>query len=305
MGIKNFHKFMMMYAPHTFKTKTLFDYRGQILAVDANLILYDMLGKCIGYNCRTEKTGYDHFYDQLSDMLVCARKFDIKLIFVFDGETPDIKKEKVMERRKQKEKAKDLVITDDMSMDEKRKIMFATMHLTRELREGARRTLRMNSIDIIDAPYEADSQCAKLSRNGIVDGVITTDFDILTFGGRKIITDMFKFEQHYGRKYVTEISIDDILKNLKLSFDSFVDLCILMGTDYSERTGLRFEQCYDMITKHKTIESIDEPLVSLDKIDYIGIRKYFSECCGIDFIFSERKDVTLSDLCQMRFGSFF
>lgn len=47
--------------------------------------------------------------------------------------------------------------------------------------------LRNRGIKYIIAPYEADAQLAYLSRNGIVDIVITEDSDLLAFGAKKIL----------------------------------------------------------------------------------------------------------------------
>lgn len=45
---------------------------------------------------------------------------------------------------------------------------------------------RSAGVECIVAPYEADSQLAYLSKEGIVDLVITEDSDLLVFGCRKV-----------------------------------------------------------------------------------------------------------------------
>ena len=40
-------------------------------------------------------------------------------------------------------------------------------------------------IPYVQAPEEADSQCAYLNKKGLVDAVLTEDMDILTFGAPK------------------------------------------------------------------------------------------------------------------------
>ena len=42
-------------------------------------------------------------------------------------------------------------------------------------------------VECIVAPYEADSQLAYLSMQGLVDLVITEDSDLLVFGCKKVI----------------------------------------------------------------------------------------------------------------------
>lgn len=47
--------------------------------------------------------------------------------------------------------------------------------------------LKNRGIKFIIAPYEADAQLAYLSRNNIVDIIITEDSDLLAFGAKKIL----------------------------------------------------------------------------------------------------------------------
>lgn len=45
---------------------------------------------------------------------------------------------------------------------------------------------RRVDVECIVAPYEADAQLAYLSREGIVDLVITEDSDLLVFGSKRV-----------------------------------------------------------------------------------------------------------------------
>ncbi len=292
MGIKNFHKFITTYSPRTIVNRQLGSYRGQTFAVDANLMLYKMLGKCIAKNCYEKEISSfsnDFLYEQLVDVIECARKLSIKLIFVFDGPTPDIKLETVELRRKKRERRKvepnELV---SMTIEERRKAMMSAIHLTGEMRDESKRTLAAHGVEVITAPHEADSQCAKLSRDGIVDGVVTDDYDILAFGGKKIIMNIFKYKDHRANHYVSEICLDRLLVNLKITFDSFVDMCILMGTDYSKKTGLHYNDCFNIIKKYKDIEHYIGSTGSGETIDlgvkFHEIRKYFKDCEGIEYV---------------------
>jgi exonuclease-1 len=54
------------------------------------------------------------------------------------------------------------------------------------------KALRAEGIDYVVAPYEADAQLCYLEREGIVDGIITEDSDLLVFGCKHVI---FKLEK--------------------------------------------------------------------------------------------------------------
>ena len=43
---------------------------------------------------------------------------------------------------------------------------------------------------VIISPYEADAQLAFLSREGVVDGILSEDSDLLVFGTKTLITKM-------------------------------------------------------------------------------------------------------------------
>lgn len=48
------------------------------------------------------------------------------------------------------------------------------------------KALQAESIDYIVAPYEADAQMAFMEKEGLVDGIITEDSDMLVFGCRNV-----------------------------------------------------------------------------------------------------------------------
>jgi flap endonuclease-1 len=81
--------------------------------------------------------------------------------------------------------------------------------------------LQSLGIPFLKAVSESEETCAFLQKNGIVDYVLTEDTDSLTFGAKKVIL---------GEKLYC---LDTILSGLELKFDSFIDLCILCGCDYT------------------------------------------------------------------------
>ncbi len=46
--------------------------------------------------------------------------------------------------------------------------------------------LRAENIDYVVAPYEADAQLCFLEKEGLVDGIITEDSDLLVFGCKQV-----------------------------------------------------------------------------------------------------------------------
>lgn len=125
--------------------------------------------------------------------------------------------------------------------------------------EEAKKLLRLMGVPVVDAPCEADSQCVAFVKSGQCYGVATEDMDTLTLGVPLLIRYLTVSEAR--KKPVLEVSLNKVLEGLDLDMDQFIDLCILMGCDYSETIhGIGPKTAYKLIKKHKNIETILENL---------------------------------------------
>ncbi|KXT05469.1 hypothetical protein AC578_10974 [Pseudocercospora eumusae] len=98
--------------------------------------------------------------------------------------------------------------------------------------------------DVLEVPYhrapgEAEAECAKLQRLGVVDAVWSDDCDSFMFG----CTTLIKEHQKAGQKKdclgkVRIYKASTILRNFDLDGDSLVLFAVLAGGDY-DLTGLR------------------------------------------------------------------
>lgn len=167
---------------------------------------------------------------------------------VFDGKPPDLKRKKLEERRRSRERA----IEESSKIEDKTSEDYMRQH---KRSVGIRDIHYKETIDLIRAmglievqsPGEADPQCAAIASSlHNIDGVISEDSDVLIFGGPKVI-------KSFSRKssIVSEISLADILESLKNKANNilrsyqqseitefkeeyFVDSRILLGTDYND-----------------------------------------------------------------------
>ena len=313
MGIKNFYKFLQKYSPESFIKRKIGDYSGKTLGVDANLILYTFLKKNINYllkinngNINDNIDSYEMFYYHLMEMVLCSYKNNIKLLMVFDGKTPDIKKGTVFDRKIEREKAKNElkemneIIDEDISLDDEKKkkdLLIKTVHLNSKLIKSVKEILGYCGIPCIDAPYEADTQLAYLSKNNYIDGIISNDFDNLTFGGKKIILDFFGYKNDYF-KPVIELDLENILKNLQINYDTFVELCILMGSDYSDKPQYSYEYIFNLLKQHGNYNNIPEKneFKLPENLDIEHIKKYFK--------YPEIDEYNQEKYVQLKFFSF-
>lgn len=59
--------------------------------------------------------------------------------------------------------------------------------VTTEHNEDCKRLLCLMGVPVIDAPSEAEAQCAAMAKAGVVYGAATEDMDCLTFGCPRLI----------------------------------------------------------------------------------------------------------------------
>ena len=89
--------------------------------------------------------------------------------------------------------------------------------------------IQLLGIPLIQAPCEAEAQCAELNKKKKVFGVVTEDMDFLAFGGEIMIKGLCKGKES------KIIRLENVLEGLKLNQEQFVDLCLLCGCDYLQR----------------------------------------------------------------------
>ncbi len=110
-------------------------------------------------------------------------------------------------------------------------------------------------IAYVEAYGEADGMLAQLCNENVVDAVVSDDSDLLAFGCKKLLRN---FDVHNDE--ITEYRLDNILETLSLSYSQFLDMCILMGTDFNERLRKSPEVIYDMILKNHDMHGVVQTL---------------------------------------------
>jgi flap endonuclease-1 len=177
-------------------------------------------------------------------------KYGILPIYVFDGKCPKEKRQVVAKRRNDKkifrQKCDDI---EDKSSPEFIKNFRRGFSLSKEQIDECKKVLDLMGLKYVNAPEEADQQCASLAfyyKNDSV-GVISDDWDILMYGS-PIILKEFTFKN--PNNSTIKIEKEEILKScllkanyirerhglenlLNFTHENFLDFCILMGTDYT------------------------------------------------------------------------
>jgi len=161
-----------------------------------------------------------------------------------------------------------------------------TVRVTPKHNEEAKKLLRLMGIPIIEAPGEAEAQCAALTQAGIVFGVGSEDMDSLTFGSTILLRHLTFSEAR--EMTIKEISLARVLDELKFSMDEFIDLCILLGCDYCDSIrGIGPVRALEFMRKYRSLEEIVKHLdkdkyTVPDSFDYSQVRQLFKKPDVID-----------------------
>ncbi|XP_054374276.1 DNA excision repair protein ERCC-5 [Molothrus ater] len=89
--------------------------------------------------------------------------------------------------------------------------------------------LRLFGIPYIEAPMEAEAQCAILDLTDQTSGTITDDSDVWLFGARHVYKNFFS-----QNKYVEYYQYVDFQNELGLDRNKLINLAYLLGSDYTE-----------------------------------------------------------------------
>lgn len=158
----------------------------------------------------------------------------IRPVYVFDGKPPTLKSGELAKRAAARVKATaELELAteegniEDMERFSKRIVKMDQTHI-----EDCKKLLRLMGMPVVDAPCEAEAQCAILAKADLVYAAASEDMDTLTFGAPRLVRRLWASEA--SKLPVLEFNREKILQALDLTDDQFVDLCILAGCDYAE-----------------------------------------------------------------------
>ncbi|GAB1205739.1 Elongation of fatty acids protein 2 [Aspergillus pseudonomiae] len=194
----------------------------------------------------------------------------IKPLYVFDGAPPKLKSGELAKRTARKaeateahEEAKETGTAEDVEKFSRR-----TVRVTRDHNTECKKLLKLMGIPYIDAPTEAEAQCAVLARAGKVYAAASEDMDTLCFEAPILLRHLTFSEQR--KEPILEIHLSRALEGLDMDRNQFIDLCILLGCDYLEpipkvgpNTALK------LIREFGSLEKVVEHMESDPKKKYV------------------------------------
>ena len=145
-----------------------------------------------------------------------------------------------------------------------------------------------NLLSVLKIPYitaigEAEATGSYLCRARLLDAILTDDTDVLAYG-----CPVFLHKLDLHDHTCMRIQYSNVLETLDFDEDSFLDFCIMCGTDYNVNIpGIGHEKAFKWLKQHKKIEGILNSHPSLqslvDQMDttssfmFNRVREMFSE----------------------------
>lgn len=259
MGIHGLTKLLGDFAPSAMKENEIKNYFGRKVAIDASMSIYQFLiaVRSDGSQLTNEAGEVTSHLMGIFYRTIRMVENGIKPVYVFDGKPPELKSGELAKRSERREEAQKALAEaeeagDSATIDKNSRRL---VKVTKEHNEECKMVLKLMGIPYVDAPCEAEAQCASLVATGKVYATATEDMDSLTFGSLITLRHMTFSE---ARKMpIQEFHLNAILEDLGLSQDEFIDLCILLGCDYCDSIkGIGPKRAIDLVRQHRSIEEI-------------------------------------------------
>jgi 5'-3' exonuclease len=138
-----------------------------------------------------------------------CRRHNIEPVFVFDGRTPTEKRITCDHRKKQR----------DAQPEEKQ------IHVSSNDRNQVKQFMYATGCLTLNAEGEADAVLAFLERSGHIAAIVSSDLDFLPRGCRHLILPAERGWQ--------DVDLERVLADAKLTMGQFMNLCLLLGCDYT------------------------------------------------------------------------
>ena len=250
------------------------DLHGRTLAVDANNMLYQFLSLIRTPDGVSLKDSQGRTTSHLAGLLFRSTRlmldYDLRFVFVFDGQPHPLKARVLAERRAAREKARaewyEALQKHDLRTAWSKAVMMS--RLDQPMIDDAKRLLSLIGVPYVEALGEGEAQAAFMASRGDVWAASSRDYDSLLFGSPRLV----RYLTISGREFLPSKGISRPLKPELIDLSSFldhhaitreqlVDLGILIGTDFHEGVrGIGPKTALKLIKRHGSLENLPENL---------------------------------------------
>lgn len=228
----------------------------------------------------------------------------IKLVYVFEGKAPELKKKTHEKRQKgrdvAKEKYQEAKQKEDLEI--MKRYSSQLVRLDDEMIEDSKELLKAMGIAVVQAPSEGESEAAFLSRKKAFC-VASQDYDSLLFGASKLVQNLTLSRKRKTISGWVEvkpemIELEKVLNFLEIDLDQLICIGILIGTDYNPKgiPGIGQKKALQIVKQYKKpvliFDSVKEEIEKLDEKDKFDWKEIFElfhkpEVEDVDFDFGK------------------
>jgi len=268
------------------------DLKGKIVCVDAFNTLYQFLStirQADGTSLMDNKKRITSHLSGIFYRNINLLSEGIKLVYVFDGEAPELKfkihKKRQANRDIARERFKTAKQIEDLEGMRRYSSQFA--RLNDEMIEESKKLLEAMGIAVVQAPGEGEAEAAYLSRiKKEVFSCVSQDYDALLFGAPKLIRNLTLSKRRKTFSGWTEvklelIELEKVLNGLGINLDQLICLGILVGTDYNPKgiPGIGKKRALQIVQRYKQpvliFTSVEEQMMNLSEEDKFDWQEVF------------------------------
>ena len=258
MGIRGLGSWIKWAAKHTIQKPDWQDWKGKTIGVDILGLLY---------NAKSKKQCPFQYLGKLS---VACKRYDITIVPIFDGKPPIEKHDTLQQRSdtrvsniEKRDSLQNDLNASEVS-DQQRKIVeleiqkldTGSIFLTSEEREKAKQLMYACGILSLNASGEADNVLAYLAKRGVIQAVISNDFDLLARGVENLLVPE-AFALPGDSSGWAQYSLSNILKAVHFEYEQFLEMSVLMGCDYTpKKKRLPYRSAFWAIKYSGSLEKI-------------------------------------------------
>jgi len=240
--------------------------------------------------------------------------YDVRFVFVFDGQPHPFKANVLAERRAVREKARaewgEALRRHDFQTAWSKAVVMSKLDETMIL--DAKRLLSCMGLPYVEAPGEGEAQAALMASRGDVWAANSRDYDTLLFGSPRLVRYLTVSGQEFlpskriSRPLKPElVELSSFLGHHGITREQFVDLAIVAGTDFNEGIrGIGPKTALKLIKRHGVLENFPQNLEEKLPHDLEILRNIFLRPnVRMDYSTSQRpmnEEALLSFLCDER-----
>jgi flap endonuclease-1 len=244
------------------------DLKGKTISVDAFNVIYQFLSTIRQPDGTPLMDSKKRITSHLSGLFyrnINLLQEGIKLIYVFDGKHPELKR-RTHEKRQEakdiaKEKYEEAVKAEDI--EGMGKYSRSLVRLDEEKINESKELLKAMGIAVVQAPGEGEAQASYLCKQGDSYSVASQDYDCLLFETPLLIQNLTlarkrKTISGYVEVKPQLIELKKVLNELDINQEQLITIGVLSGTDYNPGgiLGIGPKKALKLVKEHKTAEAV-------------------------------------------------